>query len=306
MRKEAKAIFVGLVTCAALAALATPGIAFVSEEEAFYSTVLDVYLPCDTTVQLYPIYDRTTIRVDFSNDGIYDETYEMDQLKELELDLLCGAHIHADKPVMAMSRISGSQAWTYAYVFGNPNLFTTDYYVLYGDTATISPLYPDTTVQIDKDNDGTWDTTAALVFNVPFTASVQTGSKIHATKPVQVLYSSWENRHSSDRKDFSSVPPYAYEYFTPYEDIPVTVLATKDYTTVNVDTNTDGISDQTFTLNSGETKDLSDIPTGSKIYSTKHILVGSHWRTIWDSNGRVRGYYDIYQSAKSWSCINIS
>ncbi|MCK5660185.1 MAG: PKD domain-containing protein, partial [Methanosarcinales archaeon] len=176
--------------------------------------------------------------------------------------------------------------FTYSNDFILPYAHNTRYYGHYFRSGVYLIPLNDTTVWIDKDNDGIPEQTMdAYATKTNFIANLPSGARITSVEPMMAYYYRHENNYGTydDVVSTYTILPtglLGQDYWIP-SGTPATgqerrgithIAAVNDTTSVQIDTNKDGIPDITFSLDSG-TIVTKELPTGSHITSSGPLAV---------------------------------
>jgi hypothetical protein len=282
--------------------------AFLPEDNPTSSVGIDFIVPLEQEpVYLVALYNSTRVEFDYNGDGLVDDSINLSNKGDTynKTDLPASSHIHANKPILATQRKEWNSEckcggnlgiWGYSWGFSLPKTseLATEYYVAHPYSEIyITAAYSNTTLQIDKGNDGSWDVSQTLPPGTVYNdTSLLPGDKISATMPVVVVQrgEKWNSVCGACGRGYGiwgyswgfllSTP--SKDYFVPLEKKSVYILSLNNLTRIEFDYNGDGISDDNVTLNKSETLNRTDLPTSTHIHANKEILVmqrGEKWNS---------------------------
>lgn len=252
----------------------------------------DFYLPAkrDSSSYIVGLYDNTTIYIDTTLDGVYSyyTTINNQGTTSISNSYPVSSKVHATKPII-MTQLADTQTCSGGcrrdgHIVTPAQFLTTNYHIAYPIyTIFIAATQSNTNLLIDKTDDGTWDTNTTISPGTSYSYSttyVAGGGEIKSDKPIVVSarleYSdSWLNRWSmfTDMRNSSGTDFYVSYPHT--ENIKIVAL--NDTTTIRLDTNLDGIWDNTYYKNKSQTLSLTTIPISTHIQATNHIIVTNRY-----------------------------
>jgi hypothetical protein len=150
-------------------------------------------------------------------------------------------------------------------------------------------FYDNTLVEIDKDNDGTFEVSLTLNRGDGFITGnhstgpigpmdFELGTYIRTSKPVTLRYHHMNNDYGiyDDLMTNLFILPtsiWGKQFGIPMSGLGVNAVASTDNTTVGIDENWDGTFENTYALNAGDVIQMGSVPAGSYIESNNPIYV---------------------------------
>lgn len=258
-----------------------------SMENPFFAISMDYYAYGWTHIE--SLYDNTTIKIDRDNDGVWDEYFVLNKGIRKERGLPPSAHIQSTKPILVWTKEHAG--YNYHYDIGTtfippaselgkdyfiPCLSPTDSYIKsFNVFVIVVPIYSNTNIQIDKDNDGWFEKSINLGPGQTYFETMNNGGKIHSDKPVMAIMDVSVVREKDDHTIGYGVSRSCLArpgncYYTTYGKL---ILYAIGDTTIYIDTNRDGVTDSSFTMSASSTKTLSNYPYATKIYSPNKFVL---------------------------------
>ena len=147
-----------------------------------------------------------------------------------------------------------------------------------GDSVSVIAFYDDTEVKVDTDGDGTFEFEDILTKGELKGYSVTEGAYIMATKQVSVIVRHFENDYGAYDDGlmmYEAIPvcQWGTDYWIPEGGSGLKIIASRDNTEVILDSNADGIPEQTWTLNRGQVATYSNPIAGTHVTADKPVML---------------------------------